>query len=247
MQTPPGQPPPGREEVQDHFEDFYEDVFEELSKFGKVSALNVCDNWADHLSGNVYAFFRDENDAREALEALNGRYYAGRKIVAEFSPVTDFREATCRQYEESKCNRGGYCNFMHMKPIGRSLSKQLFGYSSSSSRGRRCFTEESYYRRRERSRSRSRSRSPYDDGDGERERGEGRGSRHRRRDHRDNYHERGEQRDTRDTRDSYRGSRDSEHSDREGDREEGDRERSGEETDEERRKKIAEWNRERNL
>ena len=28
MQTPPGQPPPGREEVQDHFEDFYEDVFE---------------------------------------------------------------------------------------------------------------------------------------------------------------------------------------------------------------------------
>ena len=45
----------------------------------------------------------------------------------------------------------------------------------------------------------------------------------------------------------YRGSRDSEHSDREGDREEGDRERSGEETDEERRKKIAEWNRERNL
>jgi len=26
----------------------------------------------------------------------------------EFSPVTDFREATCRQYEENTCTRGGY-------------------------------------------------------------------------------------------------------------------------------------------
>jgi hypothetical protein len=40
-------------------------------------------------------------------------------VVAEFSPVTDFREATCRQFEENTCNRGGYCNFMHVKPISR--------------------------------------------------------------------------------------------------------------------------------
>lgn len=33
--------------------------------------------------------------------------------------MTDFREATCRQYEENTCNRGGYCNFMHIKPISR--------------------------------------------------------------------------------------------------------------------------------
>lgn len=26
--------------------------------------------------------------------------------------MTDFREATCRQYEEQTCSRGGYCNFM---------------------------------------------------------------------------------------------------------------------------------------
>ena len=50
-------------------------------------------------------------------QALQGRYYDGRPIIVEFSPVTDFREATCRQYEENTCNRGGYCNFMHLKPI----------------------------------------------------------------------------------------------------------------------------------
>ncbi len=47
--------------------------------------------------------------------------------MVEFSPVTDFREATCRQYEENTCTRGGYCNFMHLRPISRDLRKQLFG------------------------------------------------------------------------------------------------------------------------
>ncbi len=56
-----------------------------------------------------------------------GRFYAGRPILVEFSPVTDFREATCRQYEENTCTRGGYCNFMHLRPISRDLRKQLFG------------------------------------------------------------------------------------------------------------------------
>eukprot|EP00216_Chloropicon_sp_CCMP2111_P004470 CAMPEP_0198243770 /NCGR_PEP_ID=MMETSP1446-20131203/30622_1 /TAXON_ID=1461542 ORGANISM="Unidentified sp, Strain CCMP2111" /NCGR_SAMPLE_ID=MMETSP1446 /ASSEMBLY_ACC=CAM_ASM_001112 /LENGTH=279 /DNA_ID=CAMNT_0043927689 /DNA_START=60 /DNA_END=900 /DNA_ORIENTATION=+ len=118
LNVAPGQQPPSEREVQDHYEDFYEDVFEELAKHGEIKALNICDNLADHLIGNVYAHFRDENDAASALNALNGRYYAGRVIHAEFSPVTDFREATCRQYEEQTCNRGGYCNFMHLKQSG---------------------------------------------------------------------------------------------------------------------------------
>ena len=55
-----------------------------------------------------------------------GRFYAGRPIVCEFSPVTDFREATCRQYEENTCTRGGYCNFMHLRPISRSAPPLIF-------------------------------------------------------------------------------------------------------------------------
>lgn len=126
-------------------QDFYEDVFEELAQFGEIENLNVCDNLADHMVGNVYVKFRDEESAARALQALQGRFYAGRPILAEFSPVTDFREATCRQYEENTCSRGGYCNFMHLKPISRDLRKRLFGR---------------YRRRRSRSASREKKGAP---------------------------------------------------------------------------------------
>lgn len=43
--------------------------------------------------------FRREEDAEKAVEDLNKRWFAGRPIYAELSPVTDFREACCRQYE----------------------------------------------------------------------------------------------------------------------------------------------------
>ncbi|CAK9138386.1 unnamed protein product [Ilex paraguariensis] len=144
----PGVDPQGQpldpEKIQSHFEDFYEDLFEELSKYGEIESLNICDNLADHMVGNVYAQFREEEHAATALQNLTGRFYAGRPIIIDFSPVTDFREATCRQYEENVCNRGGYCNFMHLKKISRELRRQLFGRN-----------------RRWRSRSRSKSHSPH--------------------------------------------------------------------------------------
>eukprot|EP00850_Spirogloea_muscicola_P022419 SM000293S10920 [mRNA] locus=s293:20851:23217:- [translate_table: standard] len=113
--------------LQEHFEDFYEDIFEELSKYGEVENLNVCDNLADHMIGNVYVKFREEDQAAAALHGMAGRFYSGRPILVEPCPVTDFREATCRQYEENTCNRGGYCNFMHLKKISRELRRKLFG------------------------------------------------------------------------------------------------------------------------
>jgi len=126
--------------IQEHFEEFYEDIFEELNKFGEIESLNVCDNLADHMIGNVYVLFKEEDQAAAALQALQGRFYSGRPIIADFSPVTDFREATCRQFEENNCNRGGYCNFMHVKLIGRDLRRKLFGryrgYRVSRSRSR---------------------------------------------------------------------------------------------------------------
>ncbi|KAL8151115.1 hypothetical protein V2J09_020923 [Rumex salicifolius] len=132
--------------IQEHFEDFYEDLFTELSKYGEIESLNICDNLADHMVGNVYVQFSEEEQAANAIRNLTGRYYAGRPIIVDFSPVTDFREATCRQYEENNCNRGGYCNFMHLKRINRELRRQLFGMLRSG---------------HSRSRSRSRSKSPY--------------------------------------------------------------------------------------
>lgn len=38
----------------EQFEDFFEEVYQELSKFGEISEMNVCDNLGDHLIGNVY-------------------------------------------------------------------------------------------------------------------------------------------------------------------------------------------------
>lgn len=138
--------------IQEHFEDFYEDIFEELSKYGELESLNVCDNMADHMVGNVYAQFREEEQAAAALQGMTGRFYAGRPIIVDFSPVTDFREATCRQYEENTCNRGGYCNFMHLKKTSRELRKKLFGNHRMRSRSRsRSHSPRREYDRRDRS------------------------------------------------------------------------------------------------
>ncbi|KAG5542684.1 hypothetical protein RHGRI_015721 [Rhododendron griersonianum] len=79
--------------------------------------------------------------------------------------LTDFREATCRQYEENNCNRGGHYNFMHVKMIARDLRRKLYGR----------------YRGYKGSRSRSRSvslgyRRDYDRRDRDRDHGDYRGS-----------------------------------------------------------------------
>lgn len=109
----------------EHFEEFYEEILEEFTKFGELEQLNIVENLGDHMFGNVYVKFINEDDAESCLKAMTGRYYAGRLVAPEFSPVTDFREARCRQYDEGVCDRGGYCNFMHMKHVPRHL-RRLF-------------------------------------------------------------------------------------------------------------------------
>ena len=65
-------------------------------KYGPVEEMNVCDNLGDHLVGNVYVKFKKEEDADKAVKDLNNRWFGGRPIYAELTPVTDFREACCR-------------------------------------------------------------------------------------------------------------------------------------------------------
>jgi len=120
--------PPSKESkicAREHYEDFYEDVLEECLKFGVVVGVLVCDNIGDHMIGNVYVKFSEEKYAAEALAGLTGRFYAGRLVNPEYSPVTDFREGRCRQFEEEGCSRGGYCNFLHFKPTPRFARKFL--------------------------------------------------------------------------------------------------------------------------
>lgn len=115
-------------EVQEHYDNFFEEVFTELQeKYGEIEEMNVCDNLGDHLVGNVYVKFRREEDAERAVTELNNRWFNGQAVHAELSPVTDFRESCCRQYEMGECTRGGFCNFMHLRPISRNLRRQLYG------------------------------------------------------------------------------------------------------------------------
>jgi len=116
------------EEMQEHYDNFFEDVFVECEdKYGPVEEMNVCDNLGDHLVGNVYVKFKREEDADKAVKDLNNRWFGGRPVYAELTPVTDFREACCRQYETGECTRSGFCNFMHLKPISRKLRSELYG------------------------------------------------------------------------------------------------------------------------
>lgn len=148
-------------DAEEHFNDFFEDIHDELRNFGRLEDLHVCDNTGAHLVGNVYVKFEYEDDAEKAMKALTGRFYGGRLLVPEFSPVTDFREARCRQYDSNECNRGGQCNFMHLKQVDPELERRLFGRRSRSRRDgdRRDRRDRDDDRRRERRRSRSRSRS----------------------------------------------------------------------------------------
>ena len=83
--------------LQEHYDNFFEDVFVECEdKYGPVEEMNVCDNLGDHLVGNVYVKFKKEEDADKAVKDLNNRWFGGRPIYAELTPVTDFREACCR-------------------------------------------------------------------------------------------------------------------------------------------------------
>ncbi|XP_045617949.1 splicing factor U2AF 26 kDa subunit [Procambarus clarkii] len=145
------------EEMQEHYDNFFEEVFVECEdRYGEIEEMNVCDNLGDHLVGNVYIKFKYEEDAEKAVVDLNNRWFGGRAINAELSPVTDFREACCRQYEMGECTRSGFCNFMHLKPISRELRRELYGRKRkrSPARGRRRRSPS----RNRRSRSRSRSK-----------------------------------------------------------------------------------------
>jgi len=158
-------------EAQEHYDTFFEDVFLELEeKYGEIEEMNVCDNLGDHLVGNVYVKFKYEEDAEKAMVAVNNRWYNQQPIYAELSPVTDFRESCCRQYEMGECTRGGFCNFMHLKPISRELRRRLYGRKRGGAgvgggaesgplvrQGKRSSPSQSPPRRR-RSRSRSRDR-----------------------------------------------------------------------------------------
>ncbi|XP_070388744.1 U2 small nuclear ribonucleoprotein auxiliary factor 35 kDa subunit-related protein 2-like isoform X1 [Dermacentor albipictus] len=101
-------------ELQAHFEAFFWDVLEELRRAGTVCQLRVCRNLEPHLRGNVYVQYSSEEEARRALTMLNGRWYAGRPVSCEFSPVDRWKTAVCGLFFRRACPKGRGCNFLHV-------------------------------------------------------------------------------------------------------------------------------------
>ena len=88
-------------EMQEHFDAFFDEIYTELEdSYGEIDEMIICDNLGEHLCGNVFCMFKDEDDAFKCVKALNDRWVDGRPIQAELCPITDFRDACCRQYRK---------------------------------------------------------------------------------------------------------------------------------------------------
>jgi len=97
-----------------HFKEFYDDIKAELAKFGSLVNVKVCRNHSHHLRGNVYVQYTTEEGAAAAFSALNGRFYAGKQVACEYSPVTKWKSAICGLFDRGRCPRGKQCNFLHV-------------------------------------------------------------------------------------------------------------------------------------
>eukprot|EP00386_Alphamonas_edax_P005479 GDKI01017673.1.p2 GENE.GDKI01017673.1~~GDKI01017673.1.p2 ORF type:complete len:120 (-),score=33.75 GDKI01017673.1:196-555(-) len=75
------------------FEDICEDVMAEAGKHGQVVDVFVNKRIPD---GKVYLKFMTMQNAIAAAQALNGRFFAGQQILAEF--VSDHAYATIKSF-----------------------------------------------------------------------------------------------------------------------------------------------------
>ncbi|ORX80182.1 hypothetical protein K493DRAFT_98779 [Basidiobolus meristosporus CBS 931.73] len=101
-------------EAYKHFENFFEDVHTELLKFGKIDQLKVCSNELPHLDGNVYVQYATSTEAASAVEALHGRWYAGKQLTCELVAIESWNAAICGMAQRQQCPKGKDCNFLHV-------------------------------------------------------------------------------------------------------------------------------------
>ena len=104
----------------------------------------------------LYAIHYDEEDAKKCLEEMKDRYFEGKRLYPEYSSVTDFEEARCRQFDSKNCARGLKCNFAHIKllPNHKEFLKNLIKRQTHA--GTRSRELELSLRRTSRKRSRDR-------------------------------------------------------------------------------------------
>ncbi|KAK1373168.1 hypothetical protein POM88_029361 [Heracleum sosnowskyi] len=90
---------------------------------GQIDPLKAVDPGLvfDASEADYVDFLCNEGYNASLVRLISGD--ARRPIIVDYSPVTDFREATCRQYEENICNRGGH--YVGAKGRSKKESQQL--------------------------------------------------------------------------------------------------------------------------
>lgn len=105
----------------------YQDLFVELSlKFGEVDGIMICGNFNPHIGGNVLVKFKDERIAYKCYQSCNDRWYNGKPMFCDLSPVNHFDDAICKSFSNyGSCERGDKCNLIHPRRPSTDLHRML--------------------------------------------------------------------------------------------------------------------------
>jgi len=52
-----------------------------MAQWGEIEVIYICRNLGDHLKGNCYVKFYEEEGDAKALDACRGRYYGGMFVL----------------------------------------------------------------------------------------------------------------------------------------------------------------------
>ena len=105
---------------------FFVDVACMLLQFGRLDDMVIAGNKNDTLCGNVLAIYHESDSAIAAQIALDGVYYAGRKIRVTLSPVQYIHFSLCHPFDGSECKKGDICPFIHPIEPSMSIYNEIF-------------------------------------------------------------------------------------------------------------------------
>ena len=110
---PPGTLTIQKNEKQRLVDAFFLDICTMVKNFGVVEDVALASNRSDHLNGNVWVWFKETDSAVMCKTALDGQYYAGRKIRVTLCCSPRLSISICKHYAAGECPNGNTCLYLH--------------------------------------------------------------------------------------------------------------------------------------
>ncbi|GAB2231278.1 hypothetical protein Droror1_Dr00027567 [Drosera rotundifolia] len=79
------------------------------------------------IDGSTSSSFRGSDQRKRSKLQVQYATWLEDTMQAALSLLISLMSRTFVKRRENTCNRGGYCNFMHLKRVGGELRYQLFG------------------------------------------------------------------------------------------------------------------------